>query len=318
MTSIPDESPRWSEVHFTSQGVECAARLYRPASGDVAAPVVVLAHGFGGVRALRLDAYAERFAAAGYVAMTFDYRGFGDSAGEPRQLLDVGMQHADWRAALAFARTLPGVDPERVVAWGTSFAGGHVITLAGAREPLAAIIAQVPHVSGPAAVRATGLRRSLRVGVHGIRDQLRAWLGRPPVYVDSVAAPGRTAVMTSPDAAPGMDRLIAESGLHAGDYPQTVAARIVLRIGLYSPARSASKVTCPALVQIVEDDAVTPRRVAEAAARRMRRATVHTYPGGHFDPYVEPLFSRVITDQLAFLHAHVPVDRHTEGSGATS
>lgn len=318
MTSSPDESTRWTEARFTSTGVECAARVYRPVTSDVAAPVVVLAHGFGGVRALRLDAYAEQLAAAGYVAMAFDYRGFGDSAGEPRQLLDVGMQLADWRAALAFARTLPGVDPERVVAWGTSFAGGHVITLAGTGEPLAAIIAQVPHVSGPAAVRATGLRRSLRVGVHGIRDQVRAWFGRTPVYVDSVAVPGRTGVMTSPDAAPGMDRLISESGLRAGDYPQTVAARIVLRIGLYSPGRSAAKVACPALVQIVEDDAVTPRRVAERTARKMPQATVHTYPGGHFDPYVEPLFSRVIADQVAFLHTHVPLDHDHAGSGATS
>ena len=318
MTPTPDTSPAWAEVHFTSAGAECAARVYRPTPTGGAAPVVVLAHGFGGVRALRLDAYAERFAAAGYVAMAFDYRGFGDSAGEPRQLLDVGMQLADWRAALAFARTLPGVDPERVVAWGTSFAGGHVISLASAGEPLAAIIAQVPHVSGPAAVRATGLRRSLRVGLPGIRDQVRAWSGRAPLYVDSVAAPGRTGVMTSPDAAAGMARLIEESGLRPGDYPVNVAARITLKIGLYSPGRSAAKVEVPALVQVVEDDAVTPVHVARAAAQKMPRATVRTYPGGHFDPYVEPLFSRVIADQTAFLRAHVPLDDHHEEAGAPS
>lgn len=312
MTTDHSEDQTWTEAHFISDGVECAARVYRPSAAVGTAPVVVLAHGFGGVRALRLDAYAERFAAAGYVAMAFDYRGFGDSAGEPRQLLDVGMQLADWRAALAFARTLPGVDPGRVVAWGTSFAGGHVISLAGAGEPLAAIIAQVPHVSGPAAVRATGLRSSLRAGVPGIRDQLRAWRGREPVHVDIVAAPGHAGAMTSPDALPGMERLIVDSGLRAGDYPQTVAARILLKIGLYSPGRSAAKVACPALVQIVEDDAVTPQRVAEAAARKMPRATVRTYPGGHFDPYVEPLFSRVIAHQIEFLRAHVPLADHHE------
>lgn len=307
MTTNHGEGHTWSEIHFTSDGVECAARLYRPAPAGGDAPAVVLAHGFGGVRALRLDAYAERFAAAGYVAVAFDYRGFGDSAGEPRQLLDVGMQLADWRAALAFARTLPGVDPERIVAWGTSFAGGHVITLAGAGEPLAAIVAQVPHVSGPAAVRATGLRSSLRAGLPGMRDQLRAWRGREPLHVDIVAAPGQTGAMTSPDALPGMKRLIVESGLRADDYPQTVAARILLKIGFYSPGRSAAKVTCPALVQIVEDDAVTPQRVAQTAARKMPHSIVHTYPGGHFDPYVEPLFDRVITDQIEFLQTHVPV-----------
>ncbi|MGA8257087.1 MAG: alpha/beta hydrolase [Nocardioides sp.] len=308
MTRPTDESYTWSEDTFLSQGTLCAVRVYRPTGGHQPVPVIVMAHGFGAVRALRLYAYAEHFAAAGYAVAVFDYRGFGDSAGTPRQVLDVPMQHQDWRAALAHARTLPGIDPDRVVAWGTSFAGGHVISIAGQGEPLAAIIVQVPHVSGPAAVRATGLLPSLRVGVVGIRDQISAWTGGEPVCVDSAGLPGGTAVMTSPDAVPGMEKLIAESGLNVGDYPATVAARIVLRIGLYSPKRWARGVTCPALVQIAAEDAVTPRHVAEASAARMAAPTVRVYSGGHFDPYVEPLFTTVVTDQLAFLREHVPVE----------
>lgn len=308
MNQHTDDSFTWSEDTFLSHGTECAVRVYRPIGRQTTVPVIVMAHGFGAVRALRLYAYAEAFATAGYAVAVFDYRGFGDSAGTPRQVLDVPMQHQDWRAALAYVRNLPGIDPERVVAWGTSFAGGHVISVAGQGEPLAAIIAQVPHVSGLAAVRATGFVPCLRVGTAGIRDQVRAWAGREPAYVNAAGLPGETAVMTSPDAVPGMNKLIAESGLNIGDYPRTVAARIVLKIGLYSPKRWARGVTCPALVQIVEDDAVTPPHVAEATAARMAEPTVHVYSGGHFDPYVEPLFTTVITDQLAFLREHVPVD----------
>ncbi|MFE7895519.1 alpha/beta hydrolase [Streptomyces sp. NPDC057412] len=295
-----------SEEWFDSGGTRCAARVYRPGAADEPAPVVVMAHGFGAVRALRLYAYAERFAAAGYAVVVFDYRNFGESEGEPRQVLDVAMQHEDWRAALRHARSLDGIDPTRVVAWGTSFAGGHVITLAGQGEPLSAVIAQVPHVSGPAAVRSAGLRAALRVGVPGIRDAIGARLGREPVYVDSVGLPGHTAMMTSPDAYPGMHTLLSESGLKEDAYPHTVAARIALRIGLYSPRRWAPKVECPALVQIVAQDAITPQRVAERAAGKMRNSTVRIYDGGHFDPYVEPLFATVIADQIEFLHHHVP------------
>ncbi len=308
MNQLADDSCTWSEDTFLSQGTECAVRVYRPAGQHTSVPVIVMAHGFGAVRALRLYAYAEEFAAAGYAVAVFDYRGFGDSAGTPRQVLDVPMQHQDWRAALAYARGLPEIDPERVVAWGTSFAGGHVISIAGQGEQLAAIIAQVPHVSGPAAVRATGVLPSLRVGMVGIRDQISAWTGRGPVYVNAAGLPGETAVMTSPDAVPGMDKLIAESGLEIGDYPRNVAARIVLKIGLYSPKRWARGVTCPALIQIADQDAVTPRHVAEATAARMAAPTIRTYSGGHFDPYVEPLFATVIADQLAFLRHHVPAD----------
>lgn len=308
-----------SEVTFTSEsatfhsdGVACAATIYRPKRASGApAPVIVMAHGFGAVRVLRLPAYAERFAAAGYVVLTFDYRGFGDSAGEPRQVLDIKMQHDDWRAALDFARRLDGVDADRVVAWGTSFAGGHVLTLAGRGEQLAAVIAQVPHVSGPAAVRATGLAASARLVPFALRDVVRAARGRDPIYIASAGAPGAVAAMTSPDALPGSEALRIESGLRTGDYPEEVAARIILKIGSYSPHRVAADIDCPVLVQIAERDAITPAAVATKAARKIKRSTIHTYDCGHFDPYVGPTFDRVVADQLTFLATHVPVTPHT-------
>ena len=77
----------------------------RTATG--AFPGVVLAHGWTGVREQRLDAYAERFAGAGLAALVFDYRHFGASSGEPRQLLDVKRELADWQAAIAL-RPLTG------------------------------------------------------------------------------------------------------------------------------------------------------------------------------------------------------------------
>ena len=133
------------DVEFSSNGVRCAAWLYE---GGPAC--VVMAHGFGGVRVARLDAYAERFAAAGYSVLVFDYRNFGDSGGEPRQLLSVAMQLDDWRAAVAYARSLDGVDPDRIALWGTSFSGGHVMVIAAEDARIAAAISQNPFVDGAA------------------------------------------------------------------------------------------------------------------------------------------------------------------------
>src|SRR6185312_1427407 len=141
------------DITFRSGGVDCAAWLYLPASRGPFA-TIVMGHGLGGIRRMRLDAFAERFQAAGYACLVFDYRHFGASGGEPRQLLDINRQLEDWAAAIGFARTLEGVDPERVVLWGTSFGGGHVI-VAGARdERVAAVIAQCPFTDGPASVLA--------------------------------------------------------------------------------------------------------------------------------------------------------------------
>jgi hypothetical protein len=63
-----------------------------------------MAHGFSATRELRLDAYAERFAGAGIAALLFDYRYFGASGGEPRQLLDIRKQQQDYEAAPAYTR----------------------------------------------------------------------------------------------------------------------------------------------------------------------------------------------------------------------
>ena len=64
------------DVTFSSGDGRCEAWLYRP-QGKHRPPVIVMGHGFGAVRELRLDAYAERFAEAGYAVLVFDYRHFG-------------------------------------------------------------------------------------------------------------------------------------------------------------------------------------------------------------------------------------------------
>ena len=129
MASAAEPATR-QNVRFDSAGSSTVPGGSTRLPGGGPAPCIVLAHGFGALKEGRLDAYAERFAAAGYAALVFDYRHFGESEGEPRQLLDVRRQHEDWHAAVAFARGADGVDPERVALWGSSFSGGHVIHVA--------------------------------------------------------------------------------------------------------------------------------------------------------------------------------------------
>lgn len=297
------------DVTFDSAGAPCAGTLFRPpGTGLVARPVVVLAHGFAGLRVRRLDAYARRFAEAGYLALTFDYRGFGDSGGGPRGLLDLHRQHADYAAAVAFARRLPQADPDRVVLWGTSLSGGHVLQLAGTGLPVAAVVAQVPHLSGPRSSTAVPLRQRLRVGVPGVLDQVGALLGRPPRMIDAFGPPGSVAVMTSAEALPGHRSMLAAQDTPPsaeGERPR-VAARVLLRMPFYSPGRYAGRIRCPVLLQVADRDLTTPPQAAEPVARALRQGTVKHYDGGHFDVYTTPLFETVVADQLAFLAEHVP------------
>lgn len=136
---------------FNCSGIHCGATLYLPKStqlttklsqADINAkqgskasskrpPVIVMAHGLGGER-VWLDKFAGTFADAGYAVFTFDYRHWGSSDGQPRQWVSINKQHADWFDAIRHVQShlASVVDPQRLVLWGTSFAGGHVIVVA--------------------------------------------------------------------------------------------------------------------------------------------------------------------------------------------
>lgn len=286
-----------ARTSFESGGERCAAWVLRPAESTGPVPCVVLGHGFGATCEARLLAYAERFAGAGLAAVAFDYRHFGESEGEPRQLLDIGRQLEDWSAAVSFARSLDGVDPERIAVWGSSFGGGHAIRTAAADERIAAAVAQVPHVSGPATAAASGPRANLRLAAAALRDLVGSWRGRQPYTVPLVGPPGALAAMTTPDAEPGYLAMFESPERCRNE----VAARIFLAVGTYSPGRAARRVRCPLLVQVAAGDAVTPPGPARRAARRAPRGELVEYPLGHFDLYAGEPFETAVADQIAFL-----------------
>lgn len=282
-------------IRFKSQDLHCAGWFY-PAAGKEA-PCIILAHGFGGTKESRLDAYAEAFADAGYHALVFDYRHFGESEGEPRQILDIKKQQEDWHAAIRFAKGLPGVEPERIILWGTSFSGGHVVAVAVKETGIVAVISQVPHLDGMATTAAAGLTQTLRLGIAAWCDLIRMALKRSPYYVPIFGKPGELAAMTSPGAAETARKLYPE-----GYEPnENVAARIFFKVGLYSPGRLASRLTVPWLVQVAAEDLTTPVKPAIRAAMEAKKSQLVVYKCDHFDVYVPPRFSQTVEDQITFL-----------------
>jgi len=291
-----------SDVTFQSAGTRCAAWLYRPEeSGGGPTPCIVLAHGFSGVRDQRLDAYAERFAQAGLTALVFDYRYFGDSDGEPRQLLDIRRQLEDWRAAIAYARTLEGVDPARIAIWGSSFSGGHVMSLAARDPSLAAAVSQVAFADGLITLPSLGIGRALWLTREGLRDQVAALRGRPPHMIAAVGPPGSKSMMNTPNAELGIEAITPPGSTWRNE----IAARIALRVGSYRPARQAGKIRCPILFCVGDNDDLTAPGLVLKAASKAPRAEVKRYPIGHFDIYVGEWFERAVADQVDFLKHHL-------------
>ncbi|WP_182377411.1 alpha/beta fold hydrolase [Nocardioides sp. WS12] len=285
---------------FTSSGVRCAATHFVGAAG---APVVVLAHGLAGTQDSGLAPFAEAFAAAGLHAVTFDYRGFGASDGDQRQVVSLTDQIADLNAAVDAAKRLPGVDPARIVLWGISLGGGHVVSVAAQRTDVVAVISAVPLVDGLAAARLATKHHSagqlLASTGRGMASAVRRKAGRGPTMIPVVAHPGETGAFTIPGA---YEDYYAIAG---PTWRNEIAADVVMELGGRAPAKAAAELSVPWLVQVADFDRSAPLHAAMKAAFS-GRAEVRHYPGDHFDLFPGKAFHEpAVQHALHFLKRHL-------------
>lgn len=292
-----------TEVTFTSFDTRCAATHFRSESdhltGPFGRPVVVMAHGFGGTMDSGLQPFAERLCAAGADVLTFDYRGFGASDGQPRQSVSVGRQLQDYHAAVIAAQGLPGVDPARVVLWGSSFSGSHVIRVAASRADVAAVIAMTPLTSGLAASRAAVAHRdvgsALRWSLVGLKSRIAVARGRAPSLMPLAARPGQPGALALDGA---YESYLSIAG---PTWRNEIDAAIGMELISVRTTREAKRLRVPVLVQIADFDRFVP---ADSVARTATaaRAQVHHYPCDHFDVWPgHEWHDRAAADQAAFL-----------------
>jgi len=278
------------DVWFESGGTRCAAWLYSDGSA-AEAPVVVMAHGLSGTRRDSLGPFAERFADAGFAALVFDHRGFGDSEGEP-DLFEPRRQLGDWAAAIEFARGHDGIDPDRVATFGSSMGGGNALAAAAADRRVAAAIGQVPFLTMRQAHRSP-LRAQARMIGAAIRGG----------HLPAVGQPGEAAFINAPKSEAGWRHVVAIG--EDSRWRNRVSARWLLGRP-YRPVRYANKLHCPWLLCVGEADRVAAPGPAIRAARQAPKGELRTYPGvDHFDIYDGPEHEAVVADELDFLRRHL-------------
>lgn len=285
------------DIKFLSGKESCEAWLYLPDAATGPHPCVVIAHGIGAIRQVRLQHYAERFTQAGYAVFTFDYRHWGASDGTPRYLCSITKQHEDIEAAIDCVQSRPGIDPARVFLFGTSFGGGHALVVGSRRPDLAGVISQCTVSDCAAVALRTPLRQILQWLPAGFVDQIRGWTGLSPKYIKLAGEPGEAALMTKLGAEERYLAMLDEPS----PWMNLVAARVTLWLPLYRPIRYASRISSPLLMVVCDNDEICPATLAATAARLAPRGQAVHFASSHFEIYFGELFNKATSSMLAFM-----------------
>ncbi len=261
-------------VTLWSEGSRLAAEVFKPLDAGGARPAILLCHGWGGLKEHLAERYAKPFAEAGFACLVFDYRGWGGSdgrlipdAGEPllteagertvrvrvvREVVNPLDQVADIRAAFAWLLSEDGVDPARVGLWGTSYGGGHVVSVAGSEDRVKAVVAQIGGYGHPREAWYAELARKR------MADKTRGLLD-PPIPQGVDQAPG---LRGTPDVA---------------------------RQFGYAPLQAAERVRVPTLFIDAENEEYNEPALQGGAAyeivKRNAVAERHTFPCTHYEVY---------------------------------
>ena len=303
-TKEVDAKPPQSRKNVTFQvkGTSLSAWLYLPEDLSAPVPCIIMGHGFGGTKDMIMESYALRYQEAGFAVLAFDYRHFGESEGEPRQLLLIPYQLEDYSAAIEYARGLKEIDPARIALWGTSASGGYGIVIAAKDKNIACVVAQCPGLDSRASnkmfLKKLGIGHILRLVVHGQRDMMRSRFGLSPHKIPIVGKPGSFAFFPISDAYDGYGKLASENFINE------VCARIILRSHGYKPVEHARNAHCPILIQICDNDSLAP--ISPETEKELRKyAEVKHYSIGHFDIYIGDNFEISVSDQLDFFKKHL-------------
>lgn len=289
-------------VSFYSEGTRLAGDLFLPDGLEPGArrAGIVLCHGYTGVRNLYLPDTAKALTDAGYVVLTFDYKGWGDSDGPKSRLSPYG-RVIDSQAALTFLGAQAMVDAQRLGIYGTSYGGATVVWTAAVDQRVKAVVSVVGIGHGRRWMRSVRhpdefadiLQRSEA-------DRIRRVMTGQSEFVDrnSVLLPDRQSAELAAAARRGNPGAVGEIPLEfiddtLGFHPEWIVDKIAPRPVLF--------ITCD------EDRLVPPEESESLYAHAREPKKLITLNGwGHYEVYAGEAFRQVIEPTLAWYRQYLP------------
>lgn len=274
------------KIEFPIDGDIIRGTLYLPSNHTTnELPGVVLAHGWAMTAGGDLEDYAQTIAQHNIICLTIDFRNLGASTGQPRQHLDPNQQIEDLRSAIDYLQQRPEVDSERIGLWGSSYAGGHVISVSGIDPRVKVAVSQVPTISGYKAKqeiltkdelleRAQRFTQARLSREHGIDTEIIKTVsneGQPCAYSDFASY---SYMSKQAKRCPNWQNFTTVASL---DLAQT-----------YEPGSYVYRIEDTAFMMIIaSDDKTTPTNLQQEAFENIPSANKElvTVPGGHYSVY---------------------------------
>jgi dipeptidyl aminopeptidase/acylaminoacyl peptidase len=289
-------------IHFYSDGIRLVGDLYYP---DDLKPSetragIVLCHGYTGVKDMYLPDNARLLNEAGYVVMTFDYKGWGDSEGSRNRLAPYS-RVADVQAALTFLGAQPEVDAGRLGIYGTSY-GGATVVWTGAVDPRVKCVVSVVGIGhGGRWMRSVRrpdefhdlLERSDQDRVRRVREGKSEFVKR-----EEILLPDRQSA-----------ELAAAARRNNPAAVSTIPLEYVAETLEFHPEWVVDKIAPRPVLFITTDDdrLVPPDESLQLYARAGEPKKLVVLKGyGHYEVYTDPAFSEVMKATVAWFRQHLP------------
>ncbi len=291
-------------VHFYSDGLQLSAVLWVPDDVQPAErrPGIVMACGFGGMKEFSVPGYARFFADRGCVALTFDYRGFGESEGPRWRLIPAEQVHDIWNAT-TFLAAQSEVDAQRLAVFGVSFGGGNAVAAAANDARLKCAISVNGVADGRDWLR--GMRRywEWRDLLERLEhDRQRRTLTGTSELVDMYEI-----MIPDPATLEAHTRSFATAPERRHDLPLETAEAVIAHRPIEVVGRLAPRA---AMWVHVEADRLVPSeqsiRMYEAAGEP-KRLLLLPGPLQHHDVYQGPVMEQVSAASLEWLARHLPI-----------
>ena len=289
-------------VSFYSEGTRLSGDLWLPEAlqPNDRRPGIVLCHGYTGVRNLYLPDTAKVLTDAGYVVLTFDYKGWGDSDGPKSRLSPYG-RVIDAQAALTFLGAQALVDAERLGLYGTSYGGATVVWTAAVDPRVKAVVSVVGIGHGGRWMRS--VRRPdefVDLLAKSEADRIRRVMTGQSEFADrnAVLLPDRQSAELAAAARRGNPAAVGEIPLEyidetLGFHPEWIVDKIAPR---------------PVLFITSDDDRLVPAEQSEAlfAKAGEPKKLIVLRGWGHYEVYAGEAFRQVVDPTLAWYQQYLP------------